>query len=178
MKRARDPDGVFTWLLKQKEAEKCRFVGISGHNLPGRFPSFLETGEVDVIMVALNFADRHTYNFEETVLPIAREHHAGIVAMKVYGAPSPKTGSWGNPGAKPNVGEENLESAVRYALGLPGVATVNLGVHTVEQLRRNVEIVKQYQPLGAEEEVKLASLGRQFAADWGEHFGPAMEEPA
>ncbi|MFH1264692.1 MAG: aldo/keto reductase, partial [Planctomycetota bacterium] len=130
VKRARDPDGVFTWLLKQKEAGKCRFVGISGHNLPGRFAPFLETGDVDVIMVALNFGDRHTYNFEETVLPIAREHDAGVVAMKVYGAPSPKTGSWGNPEAKPNVGVENLELAVRYALGLPGVATVNLGVHT------------------------------------------------
>ncbi|MFH1923264.1 MAG: aldo/keto reductase, partial [Planctomycetota bacterium] len=178
VKRARDPDCVFTWLLKQKEAGKCRFVGISGHNLPGRFAPFLETGDVDVIMVALNFGDRHTYNFEETVLPIAREHDAGVVAMKVYGAPSPKTGSWGNPEAKPNVGEENLELAVRYALGLPGVATVNLGVHTIEQLRQNVEIVKRFQPLGAEEEAKLADLGRQFAADWGEHFGPVTEEPA
>jgi len=178
VKRARDPDGVFTWLLKQKKAGKCRFVGISGHNLPGRFAPFLETGDVDVIMVALNFGDRHTYNFEETVLPIAREHDAGVVAMKVYGAPSPKTGSWGNPEAKPNVGVENLELAVRYALGLPGVATVNLGVHTIEKLRQNVEIVKRFQPLGAEEEAKLSNLGRQFAADWGEHFGPVTEEPA
>lgn len=176
VKRAREADGVFTWLLKQKKVGKCRFVGISGHNLPARFLPFLETGDVDLIMVAINFADRHTYNFEETVLPIARKHDVGVFAMKVFGAPDPKTGSWGNPKAKPNVGDENVELAIRYALSVPGVAAANLGVHSVEQLRQNVEMVKRFKPLSPEEEKEAAKLGRQLAADWGEHFGPAKEE--
>jgi aryl-alcohol dehydrogenase-like predicted oxidoreductase len=37
---AMEPDGVYTWLLKQKKAGKARFVGISGHNRPGRFRRF------------------------------------------------------------------------------------------------------------------------------------------
>lgn len=44
--RAMDWDGVFTWLVKQKKAGTCRFLGISGHDLPARFPQFLQTGEV------------------------------------------------------------------------------------------------------------------------------------
>lgn len=176
VKRAREADGVFTWLLKQKKAGRCRFVGISGHNLPARFPPFLETGDVDFIMVAINFADRHTYNFEEVVLPVAREQNVGVFAMKVFGAPDPKTGSWGNPEAKPNVGAENVELAIRYALGVPGVTGVNLGVHNVEQLRQNVEMVKRYEPLSAEEQREAAKLGRQLASDWGEHLGPVKEE--
>jgi len=175
VKRAREPDGVFTWLLKQKKAGRCRFVGISGHNLPGRFLPFLETGEVDVVLAALNFGDRHTYNFEEKVLPVAREHEAGVVAMKVFGAPSPKSGSWGNPEAKPNVGVENVELAIRYALSLPGVASANLGVHTAEQLRQDVELVKRFVPLSAEEDQRLSELGKELAEDWGEHFGPVTE---
>ncbi len=83
--RAMEPDGVFTWLVKQKKAGTCRFLGISGHNLPARFPQFLQTGEVNVLLAAVNFVDRHTYNFEETVLPVARKHGVGIVAMKVFG---------------------------------------------------------------------------------------------
>jgi predicted aldo/keto reductase-like oxidoreductase len=176
--KARNPDGVFTWLLKQKEAGKCRFVGISGHNLPGRFAPFLESGQVDVILVAVNFVDRHTYNFEQTVLPVAVKHNVGVVAMKVFGAPDPKTGSWGNPEAKPNVGDENVERAVRYALSVPGVAAVNLGVHTAEQLRQNVEIVKQFRPLSPGERQTLAELGKKMAVEWGEHFGPVTETPA
>ena len=176
VKRARDPDGVFTWLLKQKRAGRCRFVGISGHNLPGRFPPFLETGEVDVLLVAMNFGDRHTYNFEEKVLPVARKHEVGVIAMKVFGAPDPKTGSWGNPEAKPNVGEENVEVAIRYALSLPGVTAANLGVHTIEQLRQNVEIVKRFEPLSGEEESRLSQLGKKLAEKWDDHFGPVSEE--
>ncbi len=170
--KARNPDGVFTWLLRQKQAGKCRFVGLSGHNLPGRFIPFLEHGDVDVILVAMNFADRHTYNFEETVLPVASRHNTGIVAMKVFGAPDEKTGSWGTRKAKPRVGVENVELAIRYALGVPGVATANLGVHTAEQLRQNVDYVARYRPLSSAESDRLLERGREMAVHWGPHFGP------
>ena len=170
--RARDPDGVFTWLLKQKQAGKCRFVGISGHHLPERFPPFLDSGEVDVVLLPVNFVDRYTYGFEEKVLPIARKHDVGIVAMKVFGGPNPKTGSWGTRHAKPMVGVENVKRAIRYALGVPGVATANLGVHTAQQLRENVETVKHFRPLSPEEQRELGELGQELARDWGPHFGP------
>jgi predicted aldo/keto reductase-like oxidoreductase len=171
--RARDPDGVFTWLLKQKQAGKCRFVGISGHNLPQRFPPFLQTGEVDVVLLPVNFVDRYTYGFREKVLPIARQHEVGIVAMKVFGGPNPDTGSWGTRHAQPMVGVENVKRAIRYALAVPGVATANLGVHTAEQLRENVETVKHFHPLSSDEQRELEKQGREFAAEWGPHFGPA-----
>jgi len=170
--RARNPDGVFTWLLKQKQAGKCRFVGLSGHNLPGRFLPFLESGDVDVILVAINFVDRHTYDFEEKVLPLARKHDVGVVAMKVFGGPDPKSGSWGTRKAKPMVGEQHIELAIRYALSVPGVATANLGVHTAEQLRHNVELVKRYRALSADEQAAVLKQGKEAATQWGAHFGP------
>ena len=61
---------------------------------------------------------------------------------------------------------------LKYALGLPGVATANLGVHTIEQFRQNLEIVRRFQPLTAEEQEPLASAGRKLAKEWGPHFGP------
>jgi uncharacterized protein len=108
------------------------------------------------------------------VLPLARKHDAGVVAMKVFGAPDPKTGSWNTRQAKPMVGQGNVELAIRYALGLPGVATVNLGVHTTEQLRQDVELVKRFRPLTSEEARTTTSLGKDLAAVWGPHFGPAV----
>jgi len=171
---AREADGVFTWLLEQKKAGKCRFVGLSGHNLPARFIPFMESGDVDVILVALNFADRFTYAFEETVLPVARQHDVGIVAMKAFGGPDGKTGSWGTRKAKPMVGTDYVDLAIRYVLSLPGVATANLGVHTIEQFRHNLAVVQRFQPLSVEEQERLATVGRQFAREWGPHFGPAV----
>jgi hypothetical protein len=170
--KALEPDGVFSWLIKQKKAGKFRFLGISGHHKPGEFPQLLETGEVDALLTVVNFVDRHTYNFEETVLPVARKHNVGIVAMKVLGGARRKSGSYQNPDCPPELDVEHLELAVRYSLGTPGVATLNIGVHNQDQLRRNVEMVNAYKPLSDEEQARVKELGRQLAQDWGPHFGP------
>ena len=171
---ANGADGVFTWLLKQKKAGKTRFVGISGHDRPHKFGRLLESGEVDVLLAALNFVDRHTYNFEEKVLPVARKHNVGVVAMKVFGG---RNGNYPDPKCPPQLDVQYLELAVRYALGLPGVATLNIGVHSVEQLRKNVEMVNRYQPLTAEEQAKCLALGKELASRWGQHLASGTLGP-
>ena len=172
VEKAVQPDGVFTWLVQQKKAGKFRFLGISGHNRPNRFVPLLETGEVDVLLTLVNFVDRFTYAFEDKVLPVARKHDVGIVAMKVFGGARKSTGSYENPDSPPELDVEHLQAAVRYALSTPGVATANLGVHNIQQLHKNLELVKQFTPLSKEEQQQLAKLGRSLAAKWGSHFGP------
>lgn len=170
--KARDPDGVFTWLLKQKQAGKTRFLGVSGHNTPGRFPRFLESGEVDVLLTVVNFVDRHTYHFEEQVLPVAVKHKVGIVAMKVFGGAKGPGNAYENPQAPPNLDLKYLELAMRYSLGIPGVTTLEIGCHNPDQVRRNVEMIHRYRPLSADEQTDLLRVGRELAAGWGPHFGP------
>jgi predicted aldo/keto reductase-like oxidoreductase len=174
--RARRADGVFNWLLKQKQLGKTRFVGISGHNAGGRFPAFIESGDVDVVLMVLNFVDRHAYDFEEKVLPVACKHNLGVVAMKVLGGMRGGFDSYGGPKAPPQLDAQYLELAVRYALGLLGVATVNIGVHDAEQVRKNVRIVKNFRPLSGEEQALLEKVGGELARKWGPHFGPVEEK--
>lgn len=171
--RALEPDGVFTWLLKQKKAGVCRFVGISGHNLTGRFPRFLQTGEVDVLLCVLNFVDCHTYNFEENVLPEARKHGVGIVAMKVFGGAA--GGVYKDPKG-PHLDVEHVPSALRYALSIPGVVSANLGMHSAEQIHKNVQMVKDFRPLSPQENAALVESGKGLAAKWKDHFGPVTEK--
>lgn len=170
--KAMESDGVFSWLVKQRKAGKFRFLGISGHNMPGLYQQLLETGEVDVLLTIINFVDRHTYGFEEKVLPIAREKNIGIVAMKVFGGARKAAGSYKNPKAPPELDVEHLELAVRYAMSTPGVNTLNLGVHNMEQVRKNIEMVRNCEPLTPQDQDKLAALGKELAPKWGEHFGP------
>ncbi|MEI8373875.1 MAG: aldo/keto reductase [Planctomycetota bacterium] len=174
--RARQADGVFNWLLKQKQLGKTRFLGISGHNACERFPTFIESGDVDVIMMVLNFVDRYTYDFEAKVLPLARKHDLGIVAMKVFGGVRGGFASYGGRKTPPQIDAQYLELAVRYSLGLPGVAAVNIGVHDAEQVRKNVQIVKNFRPLSTEERSLLERVGRELAKKWGPHFGPVEEK--
>jgi predicted aldo/keto reductase-like oxidoreductase len=72
------------------------------------------------------------------------------------------------------VGTERVELAIRYALGLPGVATLNLGVHTADQLRQNVDFVRRYRPLTPDEINHLERTGKELAGQWGPHFGPVV----
>ncbi len=161
-----------TYLLRQKEAGKTRFVGISGHSRVETFVPVLETGQIDVVMMAMNFIDRYIYGFEQRVLPVANKHNVGVACMKVFGGVRGGFGAADGPNPGPQMDTRYIQQAIRYAMGLPGVATLVIGPHTVEQLRQNVQLVSQYKPLSDEEHVELAKLGRQFAGQWGEHYGP------
>lgn len=175
---ALDPEGVFTWLVRQKAAGKCRYIGISGHNLPGRFARFLDTGEVDVLLAAVNYVDRHTYNFEEQVLPVARKHNVGIIAMKVLGGADPAKGSYANPRSTGLLVGDKVGPAIRYALSLPGVCSVNLGINNVDQLRQDIAFFYEDSPLSEQETASLLAEGKTLADKWGAHFGPVTEPSA
>ena len=172
----RNADGVFTWLVKQKKAGKIRFVGISIHNHPAKCLELLESGEVDVLLTIINFVDRHTYRFEEKVLPVARKHNVGIVAMKAFGGA--KGGNYADPNCPPLVDAQHLELAVRYSLGIPGVATLDIGCHNVDQIRKNIAMVVGAKPLSEEETAKVDALGRKLAAQWKDHLGPIAGIPS
>lgn len=81
----------------------------------------------DVLLTIVNFVDRHTYRFEEDVLPIAQRHNIGIVATKVFGGARKNSGGYANPQSPPELDEKHLELALRYSLSTPGVCTLNIG---------------------------------------------------
>jgi predicted aldo/keto reductase-like oxidoreductase len=93
-----------------------RFVGLSGHNRPARFLSALRQFDIDVLLNAVNFADRHSCNFEEIVWPAAARANIGLIAMKVFGGaqhPPPSTLSHSQ------MPPEYHDMAFRYALSQP-----------------------------------------------------------
>lgn len=165
-------DGVLNYLLKQKEAGKCRFIGISGHNRPGNFVQMLKTDQIDVIMPVMNYADRNIYGFEATALPEARKRNVGVVAMKVYagikgGFRNHKSGHVGC--ATP---AERLPAALAYALDLEGVHLAVVGPYTVEQAVQNVEFARKYKPLSPEQLRDLLAYGKELAPTLGPRYGP------
>jgi predicted aldo/keto reductase-like oxidoreductase len=167
-------DGALTYLLQQKKAGKARFVGISGHCRPKTFVPVIETGQLDVVLMAMNFVDRHIYGFEEKVLPAARAQDMGVANMKVFGGMMGGFDVADGPDTGPQMGKSKnlLRCAIRYSLGLPGVATLVIGCHTSEQLRQNAQWVREYQPLTDNEYQQLVKLGRQRAPEWTPRFGP------
>lgn len=165
------PGGVLDYFLKLKEAGKTRFLGISGHSRPRQFLRMIATDKIDVMMVAMNFVDRHTYGFETKVLPAAREKNMGVMAMKVFGGI--RGGFSRNRERRPSqLDPVYLQIAVRYALGIEGVTGVVIGVHDAEELRQNIRYVLGAPPLSQAERTALEAHGKRIAEEWGPRFGP------
>jgi aryl-alcohol dehydrogenase-like predicted oxidoreductase len=168
MEKVFTPDGTLGGLLEARRRGLLRHIGASGHMRPARFARAFETGEIDLCMNALNFADRHTYDFEGLMLPAARKHNVGIVAMKVLGGAV----KWQYDGKTPATLAAHHERAIRYSLGLPGVACAVIGFANEAEVRQAVDVARAYRPLSDEERAALLAEGRQLAAARGEYYGP------
>lgn len=162
------PDGAFAGLREAQRRGWTRFIGFTAHHHPAKSRFLLERADVDAVMLAMNYADRQTYAFEERVLPRAQALDLGIAAMKVYGGARDMAYDTPRPSA---LGARGHQPAFRYALGLPGVAVAVIGMYSTEELERNLAWARSWEPLTADEEQRLAEEGRAVAAEWGPHFG-------
>jgi uncharacterized protein len=167
------PGGPLEFVRKMKEKGLTRFIGITAHNRPGRLVNIIETGEIDVIMVPVNFADYALYSFEQEILPVARKHRCGLVAMKVFGGHRNNFAGYRKRGPS-KMPREFLERALRYSLGVEGIGSAVVGPYTVEEIKEDVAWAKAFQPLSGAEIAALRVEGERLAAEWGPRFGPAV----
>lgn len=175
LERVLGPDGVLEYLVKQKQAGKLRFIGMSGHANPWKYLRMLETKQIDVMMTVMNYADRNIYDFEGKVLPECRKQNVGVVAMKVYagikgGFPNHSKGWVGC-----NTPPERLPQALAYALDLEGVSAAVIGPFTLEQAIQNIEFARRYKPLTEAERADLLAFGKELAPKLGPRYGPVDE---
>ena len=166
--------GAWEFLRSARKSGLTRFLGLSGHSRPANFVRMIEeAGDVDALLIAMNFVDRHVYGFEEKVLPVARKHKIGVMAMKIFGG---IRGSFPNYGAKTphpaQMDREFHEQSIRYALSLEGVTGMVIGVHDAKQVRENIDAVAKATPLPAAELAALVEKGKSLAPQWGPRFGP------
>lgn len=158
-------DGALAGLEKLKQDGVVRHVGMTCHLRPKRALPVMRSGRVEAVMSAVNYIDRHIYNFEETVFAEAAERGMGIVAMKILGGAQGDGAILSAP--------RHYERAVRYALGIPGLSTAIMGMKSAAELEKAVATVKAYQPLARQELSEALAAGKRMAADLGEHRGPA-----
>jgi predicted aldo/keto reductase-like oxidoreductase len=69
---------------------------------------------------------------------------------------------------------EHYENAIRYALGLPGISAVVLGLRDSNEIRKAVEAVGRFRPLSPAELAALTARGKELAKTIGPHFGPVV----
>ena len=163
--------GCYRALMKAKANGLAKYVGFSGHNRQGRFVDAIKNFKVDALLNAVNFVDHHTYNFEQEVWPLANKKQVGLIAMKVFGGENKKERSGLSHSMMPR---RFLEMAFRYALSQPGIASAVIGMATRAELHQNIQWAKNFKAITSREAAKLREIGKQFAKNWGPHFGPVV----
>jgi predicted aldo/keto reductase-like oxidoreductase len=118
------------------------------------------------MMNAVSLVARHIYDFEGKVWPEAARKGVGLAAMKVFGGGQPGQGPKGA-----RLPDEMKRAAVRYALGLPNVSIMVLGIHDEDELKQNLAWVRAFTPLTADELKELAEPTKALAARWGKVYG-------
>ena len=163
--------GTYAALVKAKALGLTKFVGLSGHSRPQRFVHALRQFEVDVLLNAVNFIDRHTYNFEEQVWASAVQANIGLIAMKVYG------GAMDPPPVRISHSKMPVEyhdAAFRYALSQPSVCCAVIGMATPWELEQNLHRARSFHPLSSLEAKRLEEVGAPIARQWTDHLGPIV----
>jgi aryl-alcohol dehydrogenase-like predicted oxidoreductase len=149
------PNGAAEALLEAKKHGKVRLIGFTGHKDPSIHLKMLSHGfPFDTVQMPLNAFDAHFRSFEQHVLPEARKHGLAVFGMKSLGG-SGEMVKWG--GITPAEG-------LRYAMSLP-VATTISGMETMEVLKQNLEVARNFSPLNETEMAQVREKCRKEAAD-------------
>jgi predicted aldo/keto reductase-like oxidoreductase len=164
MKQMLASNGTLGGLIQAKKQGLIRHIGATCHMRPSRALPVLETGEIELFMCTINFVERHIYKFEEAVLPETRRRNIAAVGMKVLGGPTKQ-------GAR-LMSDADYQATLRYAWSTPGVAVVNMGIRSPEELRKAVAAAKAFEALEPAEISSLLDRGKPLAAQWGPLRGP------
>ncbi|MGI4787368.1 MAG: aldo/keto reductase [Janthinobacterium lividum] len=160
-----DPDlhfvknGVWEALLDAKKQGKVRFIGFTGHKTPQIHLRMLALADqhglkFDTVQMPLNAFDATYRSFQQFVLPEANRRGMGVLGMK----------SLSGGGEPIQQGAVTAQEALRYAMSLP-VATTISGIDSLQVLRQNLAVARDFKPMTSEEMTALAQRCQALAAD-------------
>jgi len=139
-------DGSLKALYKIRDEGMARFIGITSHTDAETLKTALERHDFDCVQMALNPAT-NSYSwgtasgFADLALPVAQEKGLGILAMKIAGQEH-LVGS--------EEGKASIQELLHYDMSLP-VASCVIGMPTVEMMRENIQVARDFKPLSVEE---------------------------
>jgi uncharacterized protein len=156
-----DPDLIFAAngaaeaLLEARQQGKVRFLGFTGHKDPSIHLKMLSHDfPFDTVQMPLNCLDATFRSFETNVLPEVNRRGMAALGMK----------SLGGSGELVRAGAVVVTMGLRYAMSLPVAVTIS-GIDSLDVLRQNLEVARDFHPLSATEMQSVREACRFEASD-------------
>lgn len=144
-------DGVLKALRKLKEEKVTRFIGFSGHLSAEAMMAMVNRYDFDTMLIALNHYAERKGDFEKQAIPEAVRKKMGILVMKVI---------------RPREMVEGIspEELIRYALSLEHVSAAVIGTDSLDVVKKNIDILKNFKAMDTDEMKRVGLLLRPFLA--------------
>ena len=161
-----DPDWVFDKggmkaALEAQKQGKVRFIGFTGHKDPRIHLKMLsKPHDWDTAQMPINVCDAFFRSFQKEVVPVCLRKNVGVIGMK---------GLAGGATQGRLIAEMGLtaDECYRYCLSLP-VTTQVLGITTMDQLKADIAMARNFKPMTAAEMNALRDRVREHGTD-GRH---------
>ncbi|MEC4818225.1 MAG: aldo/keto reductase [Scytonema sp. PMC 1069.18] len=150
-------NGAIEALEQAKRDGKVRFIGFTGHKDPAIHLQMLTYNyPFDTVQLPLNCFDAtfKDKSFEQKVLPELNRRGIAPIGMK----------SFSGNGEAIKKGVITPKEALSYAMSLP-VATTVSGIDSLDVLRQNLAIARNFQPFNSEQMQALRDRYSAYAAD-------------
>ena len=131
-------DGVLKALQKLKEEKVTRFIGYSGHLSAEAMTEMANRYDFETMIIAMNHYEERKGDFEKQAIPAAAKKKMGILVIKVI-----------RP--RETVKTITPEELIRYALSLKHVNAAVIGIDSLDVLKKNIELVRNFRPMTSKE---------------------------
>ena len=124
---------------KMKEEGVAKNIGFSGHTEATALKHLVENYNFDSMLMALNHWNaKNGYRREEEAIPAASSIGMGVMLMKVI---------------RPIEQDISLDpkDMIRYSLSIPGANGAVLGIDSMEIVKSNISILKNFKPMTNDE---------------------------
>ena len=145
-------------LLSLKEQGVTRFIGFSGHTEAAAMKMMAEKGIFDSMLMAMNHYGGNKEQRQEQVIPAAKAQGMGVMLMKVV-----------RP--RETVKELDPKDLIRYALSLNGPDGIVLGMDSLDVVKSNLEILRNFKPM---EETRMKEIALQLTPFYNHQNLPWM----
>lgn len=141
LEKALDPNGLLGVVLEAKEKGQVQHVGITSHQIDVA-KAAVKSGQFETIMFPFNFV---TADAATELLPLARQHDVGLIAMK------PLAGGM----------LDNISIAIKYLLQFPDVLLL-VGIEKTSEIEEIVQVLSGPPELSEAERAEMARLREEL----------------
>jgi aryl-alcohol dehydrogenase-like predicted oxidoreductase len=142
------PGGPIEALTEAKKQGKVRYVGFTGHQSAEIHLAMLKHNyPFDAVLMPVNAFEANRKGFRAEVLPELTKRKMGVLGIKSLG---------GTPARILREGKFTATQLLRFSLSHP-VATQIVGMRSLQNLRDNLEIARNFTPMPQEEMDKLVA---------------------